>query len=177
MCAHGPHDFIYPIFSYQNKKVHTVIHSLKYDHVHSLVPILTSLMHEILQDTLMHSMTLSNEPLYILSVPDMKKHTRARGINHIQKMAHSLQKCNPLQYILLETCIIRTNTTPQRGLTRTERLTNMQNAFKVVGSDSLKNKTIIIIDDVCTTGSTLVSLRNICMENGAKKIISIVLAH
>jgi len=174
---HSPHDFIYPLFSYQDKKVRTVIHALKYNHAHSIIPIITPILHEIVQDILMHSITLSSGQIYIIPVPDMKKHTRARGTNHVRKIAKSLQQCNPSNYILLDSCIIRINTTSQRDLSRKDRLTNMYDGFKVIDSNTLINKNILIIDDVCTTGSTLMSLRKECLNAGARKVIALVLAH
>ncbi len=177
VCTHGPHDFIYPLFSYLDKKVHTVIHALKYNHVHSIIPIVTPILHDLIQDIITHSITLSSGPFYIIPVPDMKKHTRARGTNHVQKIAHSLTQYASCHYVLLDTAIIRTNEQSQRGLPRKERLINMKDAFAVVKPNILNGKTVIIVDDVCTTGSTLLELRDVCITHGAHRVYAVALAH
>ena len=45
--------------------------------------------------------------------------------------------------------------------------------MRLVAGD-VKGKTVIIPDDVCSTGGTLVSAAKICKEHGAKKIIAVV---
>ena len=47
------------------------------------------------------------------------------------------------------------NTESQTSKTRTERVNNMEGAFKIAGNTSLEGKHILICDDVLTTGATL----------------------
>ena len=63
-----------------------------------------------------------------------------------------------------------------------ERRKNMQDAFafnnKLYGNqpDFLKNKRILLIDDIATTGATLFECAKVLKQNGAKKVFGAVLA-
>ena len=61
---------------------------------------------------------------------------------------------------------------------RGERLQNQKGAFKVLCTDlSLETKTIIVVDDVTTTGATLQEARKVLLVAGAKKVQALTLAH
>ena len=52
----------------------------------------------------------------------------------------------------------------------------MQNAFGIKNSDLIKNKNIILFDDIITTGATINECAKILKQNGAKKVIILALA-
>lgn len=58
---------------------------------------------------------------------------------------------------------------PQQGLSRAERLINLENAFYPAPHTTkpLKDKTVIILDDVITTGSSILSLSQTLLDMGA----------
>ncbi|MBN9542638.1 MAG: ComF family protein [Alphaproteobacteria bacterium] len=62
------------------------------------------------------------------------------------------------------------NTTPQRLLDFKSRLTNLEGAFKITNLNIVKDKKILLIDDVVTTASTVNECCKILKENGAKYI-------
>ena len=66
------------------------------------------------------------------------------------------------------------------GLTRTERAENMQGAFhplpNVARSGCLKGKTVLLVDDIFTTGATLVSAAMVLKEMGVETIYGLTLA-
>ena len=64
---------------------------------------------------------------------------------------------------------------PQKTLNRAERQNNLKKAFKIVAND-VKLKTIILIDDIYTTGSTLDALAETLAEAGAEKIYFLTLS-
>lgn len=51
---------------------------------------------------------------------------------------------------------------------------NVLGVFEVVGE--VRNKNIILLDDVCTTGATLLEAKRFLKEAGARKVISVVVA-
>jgi len=59
-----------------------------------------------------------------------------------------------------------------------ERLKNIKDVFKVpsTASKQLSDKTIILIDDICTSGATLNEAAKVLKENGVKKVIGLVVA-
>lgn len=57
-----------------------------------------------------------------------------------------------------------------------DRLKNLKYKFRVTGSSKIKNKTVILIDDICTTGATLNECARILKEAGAQKVVGLVVA-
>lgn len=62
------------------------------------------------------------------------------------------------------------NTETQTHLHLQERIENVKNAFKVINKTKIFNKTILIVDDVCTTGSTVNEVAKTLLSSGAKEI-------
>ncbi len=67
------------------------------------------------------------------------------------------------------------NTAPQYNLSRKERLENLSEAFKA--SKKAREKNIILIDDVATTGATIQSAARELKKKGASRIYALVAAH
>lgn len=61
-------------------------------------------------------------------------------------------------------------TDDQKKLNRISRTINLKNAFTVVLPELIKEKEVLLIDDICTTGSTLAELTSLMLENGAKSV-------
>jgi len=69
------------------------------------------------------------------------------------------------------------NTPPQTELSRSERLLNARGAMKVISPEKVKNATLILLDDVKTTGATLDEAASLLKEAGAKRIWAVTVAH
>ena len=63
----------------------------------------------------------------------------------------------------------RIKATPKQG-TRRERIENVKQAFALDDGRNVKGKTIVLIDDVVTTGATADSCARVLLKNGAKEI-------
>lgn len=63
------------------------------------------------------------------------------------------------------------NNKPQSLLTANKRKSNVCNAYKIRKADAIKGKTILLIDDIYTTGATVNECSKVLKENGAKRII------
>jgi ComF family protein len=70
----------------------------------------------------------------------------------------------------------RRQTDPQTGLTRKGRLRNMQGAFAVRKPKAVRDKRILLIDDVVTTGATVNACAEALMEVGAASVDVLTLA-
>ncbi len=74
---------------------------------------------------------------------------------------------------VLESGLQRTrHTTPQTGLTRTQRKDNVKGAFRANPKymSALKGKNILLIDDVYTTGATLFACTKALIDAGATQV-------
>ena len=58
----------------------------------------------------------------------------------------------------------------QHTLERKDRKQNILNAYKVINKNEINGKNILLIDDVCTTGSTLKECAKVLMDAGAKSV-------
>lgn len=172
---HAPRPFIYPLFSYHDKQVRTIVHALKYNHTRSLAKILATPLYHMLQDVFRESLS-TPKSIVLLPVPAMKIHVNKRGSNHVQMLAEKIANNDNNITVICE-AVIRINTKAQRTLARHERLVNMKNAFEVVDEAKIRDAHIVIIDDVCTTGATIDELRTTCFKAGAKSVIAIAIAH
>jgi ComF family protein len=68
-------------------------------------------------------------------------------------------------------------TPPQKQLTQTDRRTNLRGAFRVAHGACLAGKSVLLIDDVLTTGSTASEAARALREGGATAVHVAVLAH
>ncbi len=101
----------------------------------------------------------------IVPVPLSTEKLRKRGYNQSERIAKGLSEITGLE--VNAHCIKRVISNPsQTTLTEAQRRTNVQNIFKVTEPKALSNKHILLIDDVTTTGATLLS----CAETIAKEV-------
>lgn len=90
----------------------------------------------------------------IIPVPLAPEKERARGYNQSTLIAQGIG--NKLHIPVLDSALIRIrNTESQTQKSRSERIENMKDAFSVQDAASVRDKHMLIIDDVLTTGATL----------------------
>lgn len=93
------------------------------------------------------------QPDALLPVPLHRSRYRKRGYNQAELFARALGRRMGIRVVA--NLVRRTkNTLPQKELDPQERQNNLKKAFKLSGND-VKLNTIIIIDDIYTTGSTI----------------------
>ena len=107
-------------------------------------------------------------------VPMTERSIRKRGYNQSQLIAEELGKL--LSLPVKDLSIKKEETKKQEGLTRKERLVNLEKAFKVTDKKSVKDKKIMIIDDVSTTGATAQALASQLKKAGANAVYLISVA-
>lgn len=90
---------------------------------------------------------------YITYVPMHKKAKKKRGYNQSELLAKELSKI--LGIPCVETLTKIKHTKPQHKLKSKERLKNLKGVFKITDKNLIKDKSILIIDDIITTGTTL----------------------
>ena len=166
------HTFV--LFSYKNRQVKSLLQKAKYVHNFSLyVPICNYLAEKLLQNHF-----VNKEKILIVPIPMHFLRRVVRGQNHTEYIAKYLAESLHLPYSF--TLLIKTKYTKRQALlTRTQRLVNQKNSFvvKVSTMMNLQDLTIILVDDIMTTGSTLLEAKKVLEQAGVKKVITVVLAH
>ena len=104
----------------------------------------------------------------MIVVPISKKRQKERGYNQSELIAKEISK---MLSIKIEKNIIRKikNTPPQSSLNNEQRQENIRGVYKVFNIEKIKNKNILIIDDIYTTGNTVNECAKVLVENGITK--------
>ena len=110
----------------------------------------------------------------ICYIPMIRKDERKRGFNQCKLIA------NEIGYNLnipVSNCIKKVkHTKEQKKLTKEERIKNLIGAFEVTSNEDIKNKRVLLIDDVMTTGATIGECTKILKKSGVKEIIVLTIA-
>ena len=67
-------------------------------------------------------------------------------------------------------------TSRQAKLNRAERMKNLDGAFKMINKKLIKNKSVLVVDDVTTTGATAETVAEKLKNSGAREVILLTIA-
>ena len=110
-----------------------------------------------------------------MPVPLHPRRLRERGFNQSLLLARHLATRLNLDLDFLSLRRIR-YTQPQTGLKKDERRKNVKKAFGLLDPKVVKGRTVVLVDDVTTTGNTLNECARMLKRAGAKEIYGAVLA-
>lgn len=111
----------------------------------------------------------------IIPVPISKKRKKKRGYNQSELVANELaQKLN--QDIWTDIIIKKKNNKPQSELNKLERIKNVEDIYEINKPIEVKNKKVLLLDDIYTTGSTVNEIARKLKQNQTQEIGVITLA-
>ena len=147
------------------KELQKLIRGLKYHKQKDLAYYQAKFMYEYFKNI----DVLQNKEFEVVAVPQHKNRIKKRKYNHMELVCEEFAKlakfdCN------FELIARIKDTKPQYKLSRNERLKNLSDAF-VVDKTKISEKTVLIIDDICTTGSTFEEMIKVLTKNGVKNIV------
>ena len=157
-------DFFSPYVFEKDKELQYAIHSLKYENKFPIGIFLG----KTLADKIKTDRSNWNIDLIIpIPLHQLKKAERgynqsfyiAKGIGNILKITFSDRVVKRIKY-----------TESQTTMTLNEREENIYGAFSVRNKNVVKDKSILLVDDVITTGATISECGKILLEAGAKQI-------
>jgi len=175
VCGHcgeqsGLRRFFAP-FPYRHPLVRELVHTYKYDGVRDLAPLLASEMVKFLN---WYGMAMPRSVL-LLPIPLHPAKQRERGFNQSALLAEELAR-----QLGVEMCyaLRRTRNTPaQVSMTdNTRRRENVAGAFAVTDSRVIRGKTVVLVDDVSTSGATLATAATALRAEGARTVWAMVFA-
>ncbi len=115
-----------------------------------------------------------DEIMYIIPVPISAESRRAGRKNQALLLADNISKI--LGIPVLDNLIIKENSAlPQHSLNRDDRFRNAKSAYRIIG-EIPKNSTLLLVDDIFTTGATAMSIASLLKEAGCEKVIAVVAA-
>jgi ComF family protein len=117
----------------------------------------------------------TTEGLLIMPVPLHPKRLRERGFNQALLLARTIMPLlgDELDFLSLRRVIY---TRSQTGLNGEERERNVRMAFFVDRQMDLKGKTVLLVDDVATTGNTMNQCARVLKKAGVERVFCLALA-
>ncbi|SCJ90528.1 DNA utilization protein GntX [uncultured Clostridium sp.] len=109
----------------------------------------------------------------IYYVPMSKSSIKKRGFNQCEIIAKNLSKS--LNIPVSNSLIKIKNTKEQKSLSKDERYKNIKGAFKI-RENNIKNKRILLVDDVVTTGATLLECKKVLENYDIEEITVLTIA-
>jgi len=112
---------------------------------------------------------MRGEPLpeAIIPVPLAPQRFRQRGYNQTSELALAVRRCTGVP-VQTEVVIRQRETAEQAGLDRKARRKNVRGAFTAIAP--LRARSVAILDDVVTTGSTVRELASVLQQAGAENV-------
>jgi len=168
-CRDFPPEFARAVsFGEYDGELRGLIHLLKYEGITPAVPVLGKLLAQAISELL--PACGGHQPL-LIPVPLHRSKQNQRGFNQAELIARAAARRLWRKPEVASDVLIRhRETVSQVGLTREERIANMQDAFRVAGRGRLRGRSVIVVDDVMTTGTTLSECARVLRKAGAEQV-------
>lgn len=165
---------------YHQPAVTKLIWLLKYRGGRELAAIFATWLYEALLAELTELNTFYEQggKIILLPIPLSKKRYRTRGFNQAELIALHLAALAPELFVVDTTSLSKIKDTTQQAKTknRAARLKNMQHAFHYNPESVIAGRTIILVDDVTTTGATLAEAEKALRPGKPRRIIKVAVA-
>jgi len=121
-------------------------------------------------------------PIQIIPVPLHRSRERERGYNQARLLAGGFLRAaraqtGALEMDLAPRCLKRKRSTvPQSGLNLSARAENVRNVFEVAQPGAVRERDVVLVDDVMTTGATASACAAALKRAGARRVLVLTLA-
>ena len=160
---------IYSIGPYQGVLREAIL-LLKYQGVKVLIPPLGKILLEYCEENIDFSSFG-----FIFPVPLFMSKKREREFNQAEAFAQIIGKRYSLP-VSNENLLRIRDTRKMSGLNLEERRRNVKGAFVVIEKEKVRNKRILLTDDICTTGATVDECSKVLLTAGTKEVTVLTLA-
>lgn len=144
-----------------------LIHLLKYERVEPAAGALGRMLAEAI-----HKLGPIADSVLVVPVPLYRAKRRERGFNQAELIARAALKGHAFPYELGADVLERSRpTVSQIGLTRAQRIENIRGAFRIPHLNRVAGRTVLVVDDVLTTGTTASECARVLRKAGAEKVL------
>jgi ComF family protein len=169
------------VYDYRDPLIKKAIWELKYHHKRYIGEKLGELLYEyFMEDIEEMRMFTPGRQILVIPVPISRKKIKLRGYNQALFIAKGFCSKDSLNIFEMKNDVVykKINNIPQARITnRKRRLENVKGVFEIKNKEKVKGRTIIIIDDVTTTGGTINEIIKILKKAGANKVVGFAVAH
>ncbi len=142
-----------------------LVRSLKYERAQAAAKVMAIVISEALP--------YLDEAVVVTAIPTASSRVRQRGYNHARLIAKELADIRGLHYA---DTLHRMGQTRQVGATRKQRFAQLQGMFRPRNEYLLQEATILLVDDVLTTGASMQEAAKTLRFAGAKHVYGVVFA-
>ena len=155
--------------------VRKLIYNFKYKpYLADLKKSLVELFYESIIQQEIFQKIYASSPI-LVPIPLHRKRLNKRGYNHAKLLAEGLSRKLNLRFI--DVLRRSKDTKSQFGLKLKDRRDNIKNAFSILPNvPIIQLPNILLVDDILTTGSTLLEAARILKKNGASRVWGLTLA-
>lgn len=156
--------------------VDKILKTYKYKFIHSMAAPLSVAAKKCVKKLLSKGFSLFEDNPILIPVPLHQKRLNWRGFNQAELLARNMSNAYHMSYS--GDALMRVADPKHQAdiKTREERLNNVRDNFAVIDAETVRGRTIILVDDICTTGATLNECARVLKESGAKRVIGFVIA-
>ena len=165
---------IYKMYPYQSEKqdhpANRLLYSLKQNNDYYAVRFAVFLYARLIEEH-----RIDTRDLFVTFIPASYRRLYESGADPMKRIAEKLAK--RLGSSCISPLCRRNRRAPaQKQLTKEERVDNAFSTYDVRRNTDLHGKTILLLDDICTTGATLAASAAAMRRAGASRVICMVLA-
>ena len=161
--------------SFNDHRTQKLIHLFKYKNLKSCAPPLSQIIMRYLEQIKLEKL-IDFKDWAIVPIPLTKNKLRQRGYNQSEIIGTLIS--NQIKMLIIQNALIKTKESRPQAQTKTkiERIENVKNSFGIQNNALIKNKKIILLDDVITTGSTISEAARALKKAGASDIVGLTIA-
>lgn len=159
-------------FNYKNPAIRGLLHRYKYKRIQTLGIALS----ELAQNVLIDQEIRLPKNIFVAPIPLSRAKERERGFNQALPIAEAIAKM--FRATLVTDALTRTVHNPPQAQIRDfkKRQKNVQGIFTVKNRNAIRGKTILLVDDVAASRSTLEEAACVLRTAGAKSVWAFVIA-
>ena len=169
------------LFDYRDDKVRTLVRAMKYRGNRAVIKRMANYLYEeIIEFASDLSLFAGADKIIIVPMPISDKRRSKRGWSQCELLCAEIQKLGGSEMFVRFDILKKVrDTKKQTDLKREERLLNVKNSMKAIENFKLKieNCSVIVVDDVYTTGATFAEAKRALEAAGTKKVFGFFLAH
>lgn len=174
-------DRVIAIFDYQDSRVKDLIWEIKYKGNMNLTRNSAEIIYEILcQEISERALSENFKSPLLIPMPISDKKRRERGFNQTEIICKELDKLDANKLFIYRDDIlkkIRHTESQSHTHSKKDRMENLKNSMRVITNLKPQKYSVVLFDDVTTTGASISEARRALREAGLKKILTITLAH
>ena len=167
-------DKLYHWGLYSDTALQNALRHLKYHGAFGLSHPLSDMLMELIKPHLSSYAGYADPPV-VIPIPTSRDRLSSRGYNQAELLGQALAEKTALLF-LPDTLIKTMPTKTQVELKGKERVLNVMGSFGVNNASNIAGKTVLLVDDISTTGATLSEAARVLKEAGAKEVAGLVVA-